>query len=243
MKWSVHPGGYLWVKNRLQPLDPESVQYQEAHSGLFREFSETPRTREGIQSFANRHGACFASYILFDEWRHQIDDMQQVVWLWDAVLRRKRHLLREVIRWDSPTRVSYYRDGKFNRVIADEYHPQIIDQLRHGKQLKPATWLVLRMVNEKITRPSQSFGHLVDELRVNTQLTWDFDNDSSPVIEFGSDTLAGEMWLQAARWISSGYEYIPCQSCGTWFLNKPKPGPAQKYCSKACRTRAWRESK
>ena len=52
------------------------------------------------------------------------------------------------------------------------------------------------------------------------------------------------MWLQFANAIEGDRDYAQCVECASWFEIAPGSGrPDKRYCSDACRMRAYRKRK
>src|SRR5262245_32867149 len=113
--WWVAEDGYQWEQGPrgrlLAPRDPAGFRTRaysplQKHTGLFREFAQTPRTPDGVLAFANRFGPLtigqFGRHEEFETlWVRHLLTMSRSVALWDLVQRRDQAQLAEHIFWTS----------------------------------------------------------------------------------------------------------------------------------------------
>ena len=258
MKCHVPGNGYRWKRNKLMVIEPIGrLNIFEPHDGLFRHFATVAPDKEGILEFANRYGDLYTQSketftktgIEYDsgslgEWKSQIELMQCTVELWDAIDRNNQAKLREYIKWGKSdmsrlgesTIVYQYSKNDEPIHIADtgDY------KYRHGELIRPAMLHVVNVINMQLAPDPYVGDHLI---QVHPFLTWDGNSDNRPILSTHSLTLIGELWLQFARIVSTGYKHKTCKECGKYFLVEPKPGPTQLYCSPTCRVRNHRRGK
>ena len=226
----------------------------ELPDGLFRRFATLTPNKEGILEFANKYGDLYTNSketvsktsIEYDagslgEWQTQINIMQRTVDLWDAIDRGNKPKLRKYIKWGKrelsrlgeSTVVYQHSRNDEPILIADtaDY------KYRHGELVNPAMLHLVNTINEQL-KPDPYIGdHLI---QVHTYLSWNGSSNNRPTLSSGSFTLIGQLWLQFVHIVSTGYREKVCKECDEPFLLVPKPGPAQVFCSNACRTRAHR---
>lgn len=258
MKCHVPVNGYRWKRNKLMIVEPiGGLKIFEPHDGLFRHFAAVVPDKEGILEFANRYGDLYTQSketfsktgIEYDsgslrEWQSQIELMQRTVELWDAIDRNNQAKLRKYIKWGKgdikrlgeSTVVYQHSENEEPIYIADteEY------EYRRSELNKPAMLHVVNTINEQLAPDPYSGDHLI---QIHPILEWNGKSDQRPILSTSSSTLIGELWLQFARIVTSGYRHKICKECSEYFLDVPKPGPPQRYCSNACRTRAFRRRK
>ena len=255
MKCHVPGNGYRWKRNKLMIVEPVgSLNIFEPHDGLFRHFAAVVPDKEGILEFANRYGDLYTQSketftktgIEYDsgslgEWQSQIELMHRTVELWDAIDSNNKAKLRKYIRWG---KVDISRLGECNVVYqySKNDEPILIAntadyKYRHGELINPAMLHVVSTINKQLVPDPYSGDHLI---QIHSFLSWDGSSNNRPILSSGAFTLIGQLWLQFARIVSTGYSHKTCKECGEYFLVEPKPGPTQLYCSNTCRTRGHR---
>ncbi|MEQ9247469.1 MAG: hypothetical protein RLO21_15915 [Nitratireductor sp.] len=79
--------------------------------------------------------------------------------------------------------------------------------------------------------------------RLSEQFDWKPDGQGMAFKLYPSN-LIGSLWLQFADIVAVQTDYTRCVSCEKWFLVSPGTGrPDKKFCSNACRMRAYRNRK
>ena len=91
---------------------------------------------------------------------------------------------------------SVWRKGCLILSVLDLFHP--------GDVLVPASFVVQRMINEKLK------GNATPQLRYNPET-------GTRVLQVFPDNLLSQMWLQFARAIAGNLQYRACKECNKWF--------------------------
>ena len=220
-------------------------------SGLFRIFAlETEPTEDGIVQFANKYGLLGGNAskgILLKahtelgcgetlaDWLAEIQEMQDLVKLWDAARKPHISLLMKCIRWDElRTSVEYSLDrGRTGETIASSViHPQVLAMIKPGDVIAPAYWLLQSRINKKLTQHG-----------VAGRLLWKPDM-SSFTVHLVPNSLAGCLWLQFAKAIEGNKNHRQCDNCKLWFeLGGSREARAdKKFCTPNCKA-AWNRNK
>lgn len=266
--WNVLPGGYRWTdaetvegekpgRYLVESWDiPEgSKRYQplRLYPALFRTFADITPEEDDILLFANEYGRLTAPgemLIVPSErspregtldageplslWVSEIADMNQALTLWDMAQDRDVTGLSDFIHWSGNS--VHYDSGpgleRTTRTVAHlDEEPRLIGILLHGDLVTPALFQVQHVVNQ----------HL--EGRLSPKVLWDTDYTHLN-LHFMPESLIGALWLQFAQAIDGNKTYRRCDECRAWFELSPEVARTTKrFCSNACRVKAYRERK
>ena len=106
-----------------------------------------------------------------------------------------------------------------------------VDQLlQTGNVLEAAREELASMVNDNV-------------IQAYSLIIWAQPHQSWTV-RISPECLLDFLWLQFASVIVGGARYQHCEECGGWFIVAPGEGREdKKFCSDACRMRAYRKRK
>ena len=245
------PDGFLMPSVSARPTTRRYNPFRET-TGLFRQFAETTPTEAGIKLFADRYG------LLGDEevratmategprqrgaalgrngerlagWNGQIARMQQAVRLWGMVQSGNIAGLAQYIKWDGDQAVSYQGPPDLYLIASAEESPEQLTKYTPGDVLRPAQTYVQWLTNRMLTT------------RASPRLLWDTEPDRLS-LHLVPRNLLGALWLQFARAIDGNREFRQCRQCYTWLELSPEIARTnRKYCTDACRLRAFRARK
>ncbi len=201
--------------------------------------------------------------VRFRTWASEIARMRNTIELWDFVRTGDEENLASRIRWDGPNTVVFhapeiqtfrltdplseitdtehvvsdpltgltnYRDAAYT-IASDRCYPDRLRKFSRGEVLGPARDCV------------QDFVNLSLKARVSPRLE-ESAPATRPQIRLVPHGLIGALWLQLAQSIDGDRDYRRCSECLTWFEIAPGSGREDKrYCSNACRMRAYRKRK
>lgn len=236
-----------------------------SYPNLYQEFAETPLTQEGITAFANQYGLLSyerdlrklrevkvtetAGYWTYAEpldiWYSEIVAMQRCIELWGYLRLGQDENLARRISWTDDGSVWYKNfDGNepgedegdwFRSWIALRNNPgdiEMLKKLEWGELRKPAFVYLQKKVNE----------HLAGNL--SPRLLWDIAFSGLDLVILPQD-LKSAMWLQLAQAIVKQKTVRVCEVCGGHILVTNKFGTRsdKRYCSGACRAKAYRDRK
>ena len=167
-------------------------------------------------------------------WVHEIASMRSAVAFWDAARHEQHKLLEACIKIDgdcvSWSSVPILRSS-FISITDTGFRPERLAQIRQHGLVRAAHYIVQDLINEGL------------RARVHEQLRWNADLERL-AIQIVPINLIGAMWLQFATAVEGGHEYGQCEVCKNWFEVTPGSGrPDKRYCSDACRMRAYRKRK
>jgi hypothetical protein len=252
------PGRYL-VQSWNIPEGSKRYQPLQLYPALFRSFADITPTEEDILSFANEYGRLTPlgeMLIVRSErsskegtvevgeplslWVSEIAAMNQALTLWDMAQNRDMTGLSGFIHWSEdgvyydsgPGTEEHSSLGRTTRTIAhlNEGH-QLGGILLHGDLVTPALFQVQHVVNQ----------HL--EGRLSPRVLWGKDYTHLNLY-FMPNSLIGALWLQFAQAIDGNKTYRRCDECRGWFELSPEVARTTKrFCSNACRVKAYRERK
>lgn len=237
----------------LRKAKDKRIDLLDLPAGLFLLFAHLDPTREGIQQFANQYGLLGLSANeqvneretssqpasrkgeSLGEWRQQVEEMKDVVTLWDALQENDRqalgfHLHREATKphfEQSPS-----TDGKETTYTV--YFTSFCNWNMADDPVLPAANLVAKLVNKHLEPVKHSL-----QLRPDPKL----GEDSLKLApRFMPKTLYQAIWIQLAAAIAEGRSLKKCVECTRWFAVNPKaPQTKLEFCSDACRVRAYRK--
>jgi hypothetical protein len=283
-RWQVAEDGYRWLESHPvggsdQMRDPflthgrpigaggfRVMRYQPlaAFSGLFRVFTDTEPSRDGIKAFADRFGPLgddvSKQIPLYDQpnakgvplgtgeplgaWSDEILIMRYAIDIWEAARNGDVATLERVIRWRP--------DGSGVEIVG---HPDV----PRGQLPKAPAWVerttiahthfgdgvLERFVPGDLVQPALHYlqskvnGKL--EGRASPQLLWDAERERLGLYIVPTG-LIGALWLQFARAVERDSRFRQCAECGLWFELARGTARADKlYCSTPCRTKAYRK--
>jgi hypothetical protein len=240
----IVPPGALAGDQNYRPLD---------RTGLFRILADTPATQEGILEFAKEFGRLGGSVTAsnspppsanphfwwhsesLSSWRSEIEQMKEAVGLWDLCRAGDRKALSDLIHWEPhflcyvPPK-SQFRTTVQNLVIASEDSlGDPIGDYDRGDVVIPAWKALLWIVNCKLNQHPAP-----------RQLLWD-RRTLRPISQLVPSSLISAMWIQLAQAITENKNYDQCHQCGLWFEVAAEKRKDAKFCSNACRFKAYRE--
>jgi hypothetical protein len=227
---------------------------------LFREFADLRLTKESILSFANKYGRLGGSRIqrrivlpTADEpgtectstgeplsaWQAEIISMRQAIDLWEMARTGDVEGLSQLIEWRDERLVVYdsgptapYGGSRYKSIISGPGHrPDVWEHVRYGEVIEPTRHAVQAIINERLAGG------------VSPRLLWNLDYTRLEMHIVPSN-LIGELWLQFCRAVEGNKQYLRCPECTTWYEIDPSKNRTDKrYCSNACRNRAYRRRK
>ncbi len=227
------------------------------HSGLFRTLAQTEADKQAILAFAHKFGMLggktgrvlqpqaepevFPSAPIprrmgepFSEWRAEILALRELVQLWDLTQSGDDAALAQRIRWDDDYGgVDYRSDPK--GVLQDlpiagrGTNNDLLSNLPPGDLILPARYYLQSAVNGNLRNHG-----------VTARLLWDRDLKRLSM-RFSPDSLNAAIWVQFAEAISEDRRYGQCEECQKWFELTTERRADAKFCSGACRSRAYRK--
>jgi hypothetical protein len=231
-----------------------------SNGALFRIFTETPATEDGVLQFANRYGHLGGHCLrrisepdpvkpnlfwpghgeLLSEWTTELGLMRHAVLdLWDNIRTGDTLRLKPYITWEKSIvgfRVHYTCPELAGRkrtafVIADQREDKPFTQIRNGDILRPA-WLALLRIITVHSRRFPLNGVLTDRSTAK---------EDSAEFSISADSLLGAMWIQFARAVANNPDFRRCAQCGDEFEITTDKRADAKFCSPTCRLRAYRK--
>ena len=270
-RWHVAKSGYKWDADEelveVADEDSENSYNPLEETGLFRTFSETDPTPEGILEFANQYGPLLAatesvlsnkerdSYSL---WRDTILSMRQVIKLWDLIQKRDKKKLSAYFHLEKSQVIRgrhLYFDGKPGQEIVMSSDDLILMSPGYQPDVSSVPEEVWPIPEEAMARVRRGDsggaalnfinlvigrrGHL--EGRVSPRLLWNTKRTQLQ-LRFVPRNLMGALWLQCAEMINYEKKYQQCKQCDKWFeISQKEMNKGKAFCSNACRSRAYRE--
>jgi hypothetical protein len=230
---------------------------------LFRTFAELPSDEEAIAEFAQSYGLLTRKEYQF-LW---VDAERNTHWvdcdpldLWASESRDMQH----VLRWEEQVRLAnsdwlnkflrYVPDGNVllheladskgfgEMTIASQSHNTwVLEAFTAGRVLDAARVTLLCLLNTKIEnhpihiqlQARRGVRREADEAVGSVTRSW---CDQS----FVPDDLLGALWMQAVQAVHGVKGYRQCEQCGKWFELTEQRRADAKFCSHACRSRAYR---
>lgn len=228
-------------------------------TGLFINFAELKPTMTAIRNFSNRRGllrggdwipvtANLAGFgETFDVWQSEIRAFTESYKLWGLLKRGDKSRLARLITWSGTEGVRYnqrnhplpadfgldHGAGAPGRWIAQRHiNPELLDSFRQGDVVQPGWYQLQHSINERMKES------------VRPRLLWDAHRPGLSLYHVPKDLISA-IWLQLARAVEGDKTYNQCQQCRNWFeVNSPDGSRSdKKFCTTACRARAWRTSK
>jgi len=240
--------GHTVVYDSDSVVDPKRLYHPDDFPALFRIFADTPPDGEGVRSFANRfgllggqvtqlspvkeapvkvpnapHPSDFKFPVEFvSDWAREIRAMRLAVEIWDAMQggdsERAWKLVNEHANHymfsEEPRTSDFYASFSLAHAPPEHSPLGLLDKICNTQ---------LRGVSPRLARAKERTGLAM-------------------VLQ--PDSLLSAMWLQFAEAAVGGKEFANCETCGTWFqFRRVSDRATRKYCSNACRVRAYRNRK
>ena len=231
-------------------------------SGLFKIFAETEPTRDGIVAFANRYGMLGGeaseprllpqtkgTYYqvraeTLETWGREITTMRHAVALWSATEDRDIEFLSPFIKWHG-TSDGWQRDGvsyvgpqtQFDAkpqrffLASPTRDPETMARFQQNDPVLPARYGLHYLINEKLKTYTSS-----------PRLLWDRTHKKpEETVRVVPHSLIAAMWVQFANAIEGNHKLLQCSECRKWFRLSGDRRADSRFCSNACRFRAYRE--
>jgi hypothetical protein len=231
------------------------------HTGLFRRFIDTPTTRADILAFATEFGHLGGSIaegiespldcdpdllnraeIYWDgaeplrSWAVEIEEMREAVSLWQSCRESNMKALSGLIFWNDDG-VSYIGpQSQFFRcsyllIASKGRFPEPLDNYHRGDVIGPAWSALTHIVNAKLQQHAATPQLLCTQRGSVPRLTH----------RLVPSSLISAMWTQVLLAMTGNKEYDQCQQCDRWFEVAAERRKDAKFCSNACRFKAYRE--
>jgi hypothetical protein len=271
-RWEIEEGGYEWKRQRKNTdarlvgrggLESRIMLYEpmEAFPGLFLEFAKLKPTRDSIRQFADRYGNLFDTYDIadtvvqnermvggstFQEWKREIEYMDAIVNLWEAVKDHNMTELRKIIKWTDngvlysvKTRGGALSSSVLTHKLNSTFKEMLARFGKPGSVLQPARYALRREINKRV-----AFATTVPRLMWASGARLDGQPpkpDAHLRIAFVPSNLIAAMWLQFAQAVTGECQLRRCDECEKHF----PVGPGGKRldadtCSVRCRQRKKR---
>lgn len=201
------------------------------HTGLFREFAATKRTRAGIKGFANRYGN-LGEFDALDELEDRSESIEPPGDVETA---------EEYAEWVRTTQCEYRRADSGARWRAE------VERMRRCV----AAWDGARAADDdqkQMAGVVRVINNALYENRVGVEL----EQPPTPArrarnrvaLRFVPVSLAGALWAQFALAVAGDFEYRRCDACRAWYALDPDTTRTSRlYCGDACRARHYRAKK
>lgn len=178
-----------------------------------------------------------------EDWIAEIDRMCRAVRLWDLIDEQDEHslisFLEQSRKIDGLGFDALYGRQMGKRGVSEEIAREIDrlmlsrkveDLLRSGNVREAAREELAFMVNDSV-------------MHVFSLMIWP-EPHQNWAVNITPECLLDFLWLQFATAIAGGVRYQSCVECGAWFIVAPGRGREdKKFCSDACRMRAYRNRK
>jgi hypothetical protein len=236
-----------YAKNRTyRPLDNTPA--------LFRIFADTPPTAVGIPKFANEFGQLghptrisppeevpVGKYFWglaesMDFWGAAISQMQDAIQLYDACQTEERALLSSRIVWDKNSVRYNAPSSPFKKahpgflIASDIWGKQATAAYKRGDLVAPALAAVRWIVRYHLQMYPMTLALFTDTRKPPFRFT------DRPV----PTSLLSALWVQLHYAIRGNKEYSECDQCGRWFEVTVEKRKDARFCSNACRFKAYR---
>lgn len=201
------------------------------HTGLFRAFAATERTRAGVRAFAERYGNLGAEEDALGELAHRSEPIDPPAEVETA---------EGYAEWLRATQHEYRRADSRARWWAE------VERMRRAVAAWDAALVgndagaladVVRVINNALYehRVGAAVNHVARPVR---------NARSRVALGFVPVSLAGALWAQFAEAVAGGYEHRQCAECRAWFAADPDTTRSTRlYCGDACRARHYRARK
>jgi hypothetical protein len=200
------------------------------HTGLFREFAATKRTRAAIKDFANRYGN-LGELDALGERNDRSESIEPPGWV---------ETMEDYAEWERTTQ------GEYRRADSRALWGAEIERMRRCV----ATWGAARKMEtqERGAQVTQVINNALFEHRVGAALADGPRKARDPrkrvALQFVPVSLVGALWAQFAQAVVGNYDHWQCAECGEWFAVSPEASRTSRaYCGDACRARHYRAKK
>lgn len=215
----------------LEPLVRPVKPLEGTGSGLFRTFAALPD--QAVAEFASRYGWLGVLMVVvdtadgrrvtgevLDRWLQERAALADAVELWALLRRQNVARLRPFV--DAHPYGRYWKHTAGDDV-APGWTGGVVEQ----------GWQLLQ---------DMFWRHLVMSAgRVAARIDMQPAPDRPLALRIVSDSLLGALWLQFALAVDGDREYRSCETCGQFFeLNPATARTNRRYCSDACRSKAYR---
>ena len=202
------------------------------HTGLFRAFAATKRTRAVIKNFANRYGNLGAEEDVLGELHDLNEPFEPPA---DA------HPPEGYAEWVRTTPHEYRRADSRARWGVE------VERMRRCV----ASWDVARTTGnhpERVAEVLRTINNALWEHRVGPVVAHAAKQAKNPrkrvALQFVPVSLVGALWAQFAQAVVGNYDHWQCAECGEWFAVSPEASRTSRaYCGDACRARHYRAKK
>lgn len=238
------------------------------HSGLIQEFARLNVNQDDMLRFANHYGNLSninsskqtdtenpCSGESFQDWENEILSVRQVLELWQMASTKDYRNLNEYINW---TRQGILISNIFNPMHQDNSATFVIstesaDLSNSGKITGNNLYLPVTertFANFNKTDPRKPVLYLIQHIAnfkikdlIKPCLMLD-DHRNSLNIKMKPKSLLGALWLQCLMAIDQQKHFAMCCTCSSWFeLPENVVRKGRKYCSDACKSKAYRQRK
>lgn len=268
-RWEIEEDGYEWVSQKKKAdarlvgrggLESRMIRYEplEEFPVLFMEFAKLAPTRDAVRQFANLYGTLFDSYDIVEtvvqrgrmvggstlrQWKGEIERMDAIVSLWEAIKTQNMTYLRKIIRWnDNGVLYSIKMKGGalLNSVLTHKTDSTFQEMLarfgKRGSVLHPARYALRREINKRIASTAT-----VPRLMWASGARSEMKPDAHMRIAFVPTNLLAALWLQFAQAVTGDFQLRRCTECERYF----PVGPGGRRldsdtCSDKCRQRKKR---
>lgn len=210
------------------------------NKSLHRNFARiNPNDNNAIVSFANRYGLLGEAMGIFpvtggelsywgeplSVWENEVANCRTFLDIWEMIQNEDAGKLGQIILWRSSPSVRVFASvhSKHRLLASKDVNSHLLKRWKFGYVIEPAFYFICSEVN-KYLRGQFSF-----------QL-FPFNKQ----IYIMPRNLKAAIWFMFAREITDKPSLIQCPLCNDWFQQKDK---REKYCSNACRQKAYRERK
>ena len=235
--WRVATEGYAWQLEAddggAEEFDTEPKLYLDllvwefrtyapmSFPGLFRTFADTAPTPTATLAFANEWGNLgdvFSEPDEPDEPPDDMDDSQRRAWVRD--IESDRRIYDPFSLWSISIK-------KMRQCV------ELWDARRRGQNTPDESERLLSIVEDELGQD-----------RMEVRIERSERTPSGFALDYLPRNLLGALWLQLALAICENKDFRQCAACGKWFeLSPTEHRTSRRYCSEACRSRAYRDRK
>ena len=253
---AYEPGLYLVPRVPSGALVGDRIYRPADEIGLYRTFSETPTTEEGVRDFANEFGSLGGavrkrispppgydprSHVWSEplkSWGTEIEKMKEAVHLYDSCRAADKKTLTHLIHW-SAREVIYVRPKSQFMTESDlliasrdssvSAFSDPIGYYERGDVLMPAWRALSRIVyiSQHPAKPQLVMDRMKPSPRFASRLV--------------PDSLISAVWTRIHDAIRHNKDHRRCDQCSRWFEAVPEKNKDARFCSNACRFKAYRE--
>lgn len=239
----------------MADLEHERYEPFAEQSGLFRTFAGL-RSEADIVAFANRFGPLGADLSVaivddvpegepwmkgvalywaepIEQWLAEAQEMARAISLWELIrAENKSAFLAKLTRSSARLRIKTQRSDT-NHIAKDwvlvkkAENPAMFQAVSEADE-KAWPQLLLKQWVDRGARGRTDFGVSGNDLKAT----------------FTPNGLIGALWLQMSLAIDGHVDFLQCRECSDWFgISAEEARPEKRYCSNACRMRAYRKRK